>query len=125
MAFKVELTVDSQVYLVKDFYLAVLRETTLNGQPSSKPTWTLDVTIDAVNDTTITQWMIDPTRQVDRGLTIYQSDGEGKMKSIEFKKGNCSKMVDQFIPEFSETSCFIRILGSEINVGNVKLDANA
>jgi hypothetical protein len=34
-------------------------------------------------------------------------------------------MVDQFIPELSEASCFIRILGSEINVGNVKLDANA
>ena len=125
MAFKVELTIDSQVYLVKDFYLAVLRETTPNGQPSSKPTWSLDVTIDAVNDTTITQWMIDPTKQVDGGLTIYQSDGEGKMKSIEFRKGCCSGMVDQFIPEFSETSCFVRILGAEINVGNVKLDANA
>jgi hypothetical protein len=124
MAFKVELSVDSQVYPVKDFYLAVLRETTPNGQPSSQPSWSLDVTIDAVNDTTITQWMIDPTKQVDGSLTIYQSDGQGKMKSIEFKKGNCSGMVDQFIPEFSETSCFIRILGAEINVGNVKLSPN-
>jgi hypothetical protein len=124
MAFKVELSVDSQVYPVKDFYLAVLRETTPKGQPSSKPSWFLDVTIDAVNDTTITQWMIDPTKQVDGSLTIYQSDGEGKMKSIEFKKGNCSGMVDQFIPEFAETSCFIRILGAEINVGNVKLSAD-
>jgi hypothetical protein len=124
MAFKVELSVDSQVYPVKDFYLAVLRETTPKGQPSSQPSWSLDVTIDAVSDTTITQWMIDPTKQVDGSLTIYKSDGEGKMKSIEFKKGNCSGMVDQFIPEFSETSCFIRILGAEINVGNVKLSPN-
>jgi hypothetical protein len=121
MAFKVELTVDNTVFPVKDFYLSVLRETTPKGQPSSSPSWTLDVTIDAVNDTTITAWMIDPSKQVDGNLTIYQSDGEGKMKTIEFKSSNCFGMVDQFIPEFSETSCFMRISGPEIHVGNVKL----
>jgi len=125
MAFQTELTIDNQVFPVRDFYLSVLREITPKGQPSSAPTWTLDVTIDAINDTTITAWMIDPNKQVDGNLTINQTDGTGKMKEIEFKGANCFGMVDQFIPEFAETSCFIRISGPEIHVGNVKLDANA
>jgi len=121
MAFKVELTIDDQVFPVKDFYLSMLRETNPKGQPSSNPAWILDVTIDAVNDTTVTQWMIDPSKQADGSLTVYKTDGEGKMKTIEFKNSSCYTMIDRFIPEFSETSCYIRIAGAEINVGNAKL----
>jgi hypothetical protein len=125
MSFQVDLTVDNQVFPVKDFYLSVLREITPKGQPSSSPTWTLDVTIDAIKDTTITSWMIDPDKKVDGNITINQLDGSGKMKSIEFKGAWCYGMIDQFIPEFAETSCFMRISGPEIHVGNVKLDANS
>jgi len=124
MAFKVELTVDNQVFSVKDFYLSILRQTNPKGQPSSNPNWILDVTIDAVSDTTITAWMIDPSRQVDGNLTIYKTDGDSKMKSIDFKSSNCFAMVDRFIPEFSETSCYMRIAGAEIQVGNAKLTSD-
>ena len=64
MAFKVELTIDNQVFPVRDFYLSILRDTNPKGQPNSSPSWILDVTLDAVNDKTITQWMIDPDKQV-------------------------------------------------------------
>ena len=121
MPFNADLTIDNQVFPVRDFYLSVLRETNPKGQPSSSPSWILDVTIDVVKDTTITQWMIDPDKQVDGSLVIYKSKGEGKMKSIEFKNSNCFSMIDRFIPEFSETSCYIRIAGSEIKVGTAKL----
>ncbi len=121
MAFKVELTIDNQVFLVRDFYLSLLRETNPKGQPSSNPNWILDITINAVNDTTITQWMIDPSKQADGSLAIYKTDGEGKLKSIEFKNSSCFAMIDRFIPEFSETSCYIRVSGAEIHVGNAKL----
>ena len=124
MAFSADLTVDNKVFPVRDFYLSVLRETTPKGQPSSPPSWILDVTIEAVNDTTITQWMIDPDKQVDGRLVIYKTEGEGKLKKIEFKNSNCFTMIDRFIPEFSETSCFIRIAGSEIKVGTAKLAAD-
>ena len=121
MPFNADLTIDNQVFPVKDFYLAVVRETSPKGQPNSTPSWTLDVTIDAVKDTTLTGWMIDPDKQFDGSITIYQSGGAGKMKTIEFKGGNCFGMIDQFIPEFAEACCFIRISGPEIHVGNVKL----
>jgi hypothetical protein len=120
MSFKVELTVDNQVYPVRDFYLSVLRETNPKGLPCSNPTWILDVTIDVVKDTTITQWMINPDKQLDGSIVIYK-DKDAKMKNIEFRNSNCFAMIDQFIPEFSETSCFIRIAGSEIKVGSAKL----
>jgi hypothetical protein len=121
MAFKADLTVDNQVYPVREFYLSVLRETNPKGQPSSNPSWILDVTIDVVKDTTITQWMIDPDKQLDGSLAVYKSDGEGKMKNIEFNHCNCYGLIDRFIPEFSETSCYIRIAGAEIKVGGAKL----
>jgi hypothetical protein len=120
MSFKVELTVDNHVYAVKDFYLSVLRETNPKGLPCSNPSWILDVTIDVVNDTTITQWMIDPDKQLDGSLAIYK-DLDTKMKNIEFRNSNCFAMIDQFIPEMSETSCYIRIAGAEIKVGGAKL----
>lgn len=125
MAFKVELTVDDQTFTVRDFYLSILRPTNDKGQPSSKPSWTLDVTIDAVSETTITQWMIDPSKQSDGSIAVYKTDGDGTLKKLSFSKSNCFGMVDRFIPGMSDASCYFRIAGEEIQVGTVTLSSNS
>lgn len=121
MSFKAELTIDNQTYTVLNFYMALLRDTNPKGQPSSNPSWTIDLTIEAVNDTTITQWMIDPAKQVDGTLTLYKTDEPGKLKDIEFKKSYCYAMIDRFIPDLSVATCSMRISGEEIHIGTSML----
>jgi hypothetical protein len=117
MSFKAELIIDNQSYAVLNFYMSLLRNTNAKGQPSSNPSWSIDLTIEAVNDTTITQWMVDPGKQVDGTLTIYKADEPGKLKDIEFKKTYCFGMIDRFIPDLSVATCSMRISGEEIHIG--------
>ena len=121
MSFKAELTIDNQMFPVRSFYMNLVRTTTVKGKPNSKPSWTIDVTIDAVDDTTITQWMIDPQKQVDGVLTIYKVDAEAKLKDIEFRKSFCYVMIDRFIPDLSVATCSMRIAGEEIQIGTTVL----
>ena len=121
MSFKAQLTIDNQTYPVRSFYLSLLRGTTAKGKPNSKPSWIIDVTIDAVDDTTITHWMIDPQKQVDGVLTVYKVDADAKLKDIEFRKSFCYVMIDRFIPDLSVATCSMRISGEEIQIGTTVL----
>jgi len=121
MPFYAELTVDDKTFVVHDFYLSVIRSTNPKGQPNSPPAWTMDLTIDATNDTTITKWMIDPSKQLDGKLSVFKTVEDGTMKKYEFKKASCSTMMDRFIPSLSEASCFIRILGDEMTIDSISI----
>ena len=121
MSFKAELSIDNQVFPVRSFYMSLVRETNAKGKPNSKPAWTIDVTIDSVDDTTITQWMIDPQKQVDGMLTVYKTDAQAKLKDIEFRKSFCYGMIDRFIPDLSVATCSMRIAGEEIQIGTTVL----
>src|SRR4051812_26848223 len=109
MPFYAELTVDDKTYVVREYYISVVRSTTPKGQPDSPPGWLLDLTIDAVNETTLTKWMFDPSKALDGKLTLFKTVQEGTMKKYEFKQAHCFGMIDRFLPALAESSCLIRI----------------
>ena len=124
MPFYAELTVDEKTFVVHDFYFSVIRSTNLKLQPDSPPSWTLDVTIDAVNETTLTKWMIDPSKKLDGKLTIFKTVQEGAMKKYEFKQSSCFGMIDRFIPSLAEASCYLRIRGSDMSIDSTPITSN-
>jgi hypothetical protein len=116
MSFKAELTVDSKTYKLRSVYTMIFRETDIKGRPTSPPSWAIIATIDAIDDTTITNWMIDPHKQVDGKVLIYKIDEDAKLKEITFKKSYCLHMNDKFMFDVSHSSCTIVISGSEIHI---------
>ena len=116
MSFKVELTVEDKTYTIRRFVAFLERENDAKGRPTSDIRWRLDLLMDAVNDITITGWMLDPKKQIDGKLTIYKIAEESTLKEIEFKKCVCCALRDHFSSRYSFASCKLTIAGKEIKI---------
>ena len=121
MSFYAELVLEEKVYRVHAFYFSVGRSTNAKGQPDSPPAWRLDLTVDSVNDTTLTKWMIDPAKQMDGHVSVFKTAAGEVLKKFAFKQAFCYRLYDRFIPALSEASCYLLIGGEEIHIGNSKL----
>ena len=124
MSFKAELTVDGKTYLVRRFYTEIIRYMDSRGRPSSPTGWSIFLRIDAVDDTTLTGWMIDNEKRFDGKLTIYKMGQDAKLKDIKFKNCFCFGLYDIFQPEVSYAVCEIQISGEEIEINNASLKQN-
>jgi hypothetical protein len=102
----------------------VYRETNVKGRPSSEPRWAIHACFDAVDDTTITNWMIDPAKQFDGKITLYRIDQATKLKEIEFKKSYCVYLGDIFIVDRAYAICEILIVGKDIQVNTASVQGN-
>src|ERR1700730_14215715 len=124
MSFKAELSIEGKVYNVRRFFTLIHRKTDAKGRPTSMPQWLIVLRIDAVDDTTLTSWMIDPTKQLDGKLTIYKIDQDTKLKEIQFKKSYCYSMVDIFQSDVSYATSEIYIGGKDIQINTASLKQN-
>jgi hypothetical protein len=116
MSFKAELTVENKTYSLRSFYLVISRLTDPKGRPSSMPSFNIVLTIDSVDDTTITNWMIDPHKQIDGKVLFYKIDEDAKLKEINFKKCWCYVMRDSFMADISFATTEILISGGEVDI---------
>ncbi|MBS1974026.1 MAG: hypothetical protein JST13_06715, partial [Bacteroidetes bacterium] len=102
----------------------IFRKTDSKGRPSSIPFWKIIVILDAVDDTTLTSWMVDPAKQIDGKITIYKIDQDAKLKEIEFKKGYCVYLKDEFKADISYATCEINITGKDIQINTASFQGN-
>ena len=121
MSFRSELTIDSKTYQVKRFRLSVEREYDRMGRPGSLPKWTLIIVVDAADDKTLTDWMIDATQTKQGKLTIFKIDQASKMKEIEFKNSYCGEMNNTFMIDKGYTSCEMFIIGEDIKIDTTEI----
>jgi hypothetical protein len=119
MSFRAELTIDDKTYNIRRYYLILERQTDEKGRPSSMPGWKLVVRIDAIDDTTLTNWMVDPNKKLDGKIKLYKIDQDSRYKEIEFKKGSCYLMIDSFKADISYTTCEFEIIGEEIYINSM------
>jgi hypothetical protein len=116
MSFKAELTVENQTFPLRSFFMKIQRETDPKGRPSSTPYFGIVITIDSVDDTTITNWMIDPSKQIDGKVLLYKIDEDAKLKEITFKKCYCFILHDKFMADISYASTQFLISGTEVDI---------
>ncbi|MER3498855.1 MAG: hypothetical protein C4308_09600 [Chitinophagaceae bacterium] len=121
MAFKVELTVEGKTFVVRRYYAVIFREDDKKGRPKSDPAWRLYVVIDSLNDTTITNWMLDPKKLVDGKLSLYKIGDGSKVKDIEFKKSSCTFLNDHFNIEQPFITSYVAISGKDIKINTAEL----
>lgn len=116
MSFKAELTVENQTIPLRSFYLRIQRDTDPKGRPSSTPYFGLVLTMDSVDDTTITNWMIDPSKQIDGKVLLYKIDEDAKLKEITFKKCFCFALRDSFMADITFATTEFYISGGEVHI---------
>jgi hypothetical protein len=121
MSFKAELTIEGKTFGLRSFFLRIDREEDSKGRPSSLPSWGMEMTIDTVDDTTITNWMIDPGKQIDGKIVFYKIDEDSKLKEIGFKKCYCYFLQDSFMTDFSFTKSEFFVAGGELDIGSSKI----
>jgi hypothetical protein len=119
MSFRAELTIEDKTYNVRRFYLVLDRQVDEKGRPSSMPGWKLIVRIDAVDDTTLVNWMIDPNKSLDGKIRLYKIDQDSRYKEIQFKKASCYVMHDSFKADISYATCEFEIIGEEILINSM------
>jgi hypothetical protein len=122
MAFRAELTIEGKTFPLRRVYTTLKREEDVRGRPKSDPTWRIFLLIDATDDKTITNWMLDPRKKVDGKITLYKPEDDSKLKEIEFKQSFCFKLRDFFNASHSFSSSFVAIAGKDIKINNSQLE---
>ena len=120
MSFKSILVFDGEQYELTSCVVNVSRKADNRGKPASKSFWSIDIIMDSLEDTTITEWMVNPNLQKDGEIEIYRTDDDVKLKVIQFKKAYCVFMKDSFYTDIDFMKCFLTIVGEEINIGEAK-----
>ena len=121
MAYEGTLTVEGTDYPINWLFLRVVRNENQRGEPASRPEWGVVVSLDAMEDSTVKNWMIDPNMQKDAKITLQRIDEDGKFKEIELKKAYCVWYHDEFYADMEYLHTTINITGSEIHFNKATL----
>lgn len=115
MAFNAAIQLDGKTYDLRSVRIYLFRGVDAKGRPLINAEWRISIIIDAIQDTVITEWMIDPYKKMDGKLFIRCREGN---KEIEFKEAFCIGMTDEFNPGIDFASCECHISGKEIVINS-------
>jgi Hemolysin coregulated protein Hcp (TssD) len=119
MSFKAFLRIEGeQDYELTSCTVLVHRKSDRRGRPASRPMFLVAITIDSVEDTALTEWMIDPNQQKDGEIEIYKADEAARMKVISFKKAFCYQLTEHYYNDISFMKCALLISGEQIFIGD-------
>lgn len=121
MAYEGKLCVDGNDYDIDWMLLRVIRDEDKRGVPSSRPEWAILIGMDALEDSTIKNWMIDPHMQKDGKVTLNRIDEDATYKEIEFKKAYCATYRDEFFADQDYLKTMIYISGHEVTFNKATL----
>ncbi|GAB4044069.1 type VI secretion system tube protein TssD [Spirosoma litoris] len=121
MAYEGKLSIEGDDYNINWMLLRVIRDEDKRGVPSSRPEWGLLIGLDALEDSKIKNWMIDPHMQKDGKVVLNRIDEDATYKEIEFKKAYCSIYRDEFFADQDYLKTTIFIVGSEITFNKATL----
>lgn len=121
MSYDIKLSIEGNNYSVRRYYLEINRETDVKGRPSSDPSWILFLLMDGVKDSTITNWMIDPSKLIDGALVLTKHIDGSEFKRIEFTKCSCTFLNDHFNLNNTFITSYIKITGKNIKVNTAEL----
>ncbi|MBD2701066.1 hypothetical protein IC229_10505 [Spirosoma sp. BT702] len=121
MSFEGTLNVDGTAYNIIWMLLRIMRNENDRGQPSSRPGWGLSLSLDAMDDSAIKNWMIDPHMQKDGKVILSRIDESATFKEIEFKKAYCINYQDEFFADMDYLNTTIYIVGGELTINKATL----
>ncbi|GAB4024290.1 type VI secretion system tube protein TssD [Spirosoma gilvum] len=121
MAYDATLNVDGNAFRINWLLLRVGRKEDQRGRPASRPGWSVVISLDAMDDTTVKNWMIDPNMQKDGKIILSRIDEDATFKEIEFKKAHCTGYEDEFFSDRDYMHTVINITGGELTINKSTL----
>ena len=121
MAFEATLNVDGNAYNVNWMLLRVARNEDQRGKPASRPVWSVVISLDAMDDSTVKNWMIDSHMQKDGKIILSRIDESATFKEIEFKKSYCVSYYDEFFADIEYLNTIIVVTGGEVTINKATL----
>ena len=121
MAYEGKLSVDGTEYDINWMMMQITRDEDKRGIPASRPEWSLVVSLDAMDDSTIKSWMIDPNMQKDGKVILNSIDDPGTFKEIEFKQAICVNYFDEFFADVEYLNTTINITGGEVTINKATM----
>lgn len=121
MAYDATLNVDGNPYKINWLLLRIYRKEDQKGKPASRPDWSVVVSLDVMDDSTIKNWMIDPHMQKDGKIVMSRIDESATFKEIEFKQAVCVTYFDEFFADMNYLSTIILITGGEVTINKATL----
>ena len=121
MTFEGTLNVDGNAYNINWMLLRVTRDEDQRGKPASRPGWSIIVCLDAMDDSTIKNWMIDPHMQKEGKIILSRIDESATFKEIEFKKTYCVMYHDSFYADINYFNTLILLMGDELEFNKATL----
>ncbi|QDK80683.1 hypothetical protein EXU85_19555 [Spirosoma sp. KCTC 42546] len=121
MAYEGKLSVDGTDYDINWMLMQIARNEDKKGIPASRPEWSIVISLDAMDDSTIKSWMIDPHMQKDGKIILNRIDEDASYKEIEFKQAICVNYFDEFFADTDYLNTIINITGSEVTINNATL----
>ena len=121
MAYDGTLNVDGNAYNINWMLLRIARNEDKRGIPASKPSWGVIISLDAMDDSTVKNWMIDPNMQKDGKVILSRIDEAATFKEIEFKKAFCVGYHDEFFADMDYLNTIIVITGGEVTINKATL----
>jgi hypothetical protein len=123
MSFKAEFEVGgSKPYRVLHCSYTMAQDTDATGRPSSGVrAGTIQLEVESIADTKLTEWAFDPFKEQDGKITFFQRNSDQKMKELSFKNGYIVNYNEKFTNQgenpMSET--FV-ITAKEVKIGNAE-----
>ncbi|GAA4395395.1 type VI secretion system tube protein TssD [Nibrella viscosa] len=121
MAFEGTLNVDGNAYNINWMLLQIARNEDQRGKPASRPAWGVHISLDAMDDSTIKNWMIDPNMQKEGKIILSRIDESATFKEIEFKNAFCLNYADEFFSDVEYLNTVIFITGGEVTFNKATL----
>ncbi|MRI00656.1 phage tail protein [Kriegella sp. EG-1] len=85
MAFKAELKISDQTYRIQSCSYGFHRAIDQHGKPQTKTQGgTINVTIESVTDTFMSDWMFNDFERKDGEITFFKTDSDAAAKTLKF-----------------------------------------
>ncbi|GAB4024284.1 type VI secretion system tube protein TssD [Spirosoma gilvum] len=121
MAYEGKLSVDGTDFAINWMLMQIARNEDKKGIPASRPEWSIVISLDAMDDSTIKSWMIDPNMQKDGKIVLNRIDEDATFKEIEFKQAICTSYIDEFFADVEYLNTIINITGGEVMINDATL----
>ncbi len=96
MAYTAVMEIDGTKFKVRHCTYSLHQNIDENGRPSSHVMGgTLNIEVESSDDTTLVDWMIDPTSKKNGKVEFSKTDEEGVLKTVEFE--------DAFLTSYTES----------------------
>jgi hypothetical protein len=97
MAFKATFSCDGKDYSILHCNYSMHQNVDANGRPSSDVRGgMIHVTVEANEDTSLFQWMIDSHSFKEGKIVFYKRDSDSRMKELDFSEAACIEYSESF-----------------------------